>query len=89
MGLIKMEMPENYDDLGWRRINEDDPETFPNTDDYIMLSISNYSLQIIGRCEGNEEDGYTFYEGDDETSLVNHDMFVNGWMPLPKKLEDY
>ena len=65
MGLIRKEMPENYNDLGWIRINEDDPDTFPKTDDYIFLSFSNYGLPAIGRCEGNEDDGFVFYEGDD------------------------
>lgn len=88
MGLTVIEMPENYNDLGWRRIIEDDPSSFPDTDDYLLLSISNFSIPIIGRCEGNENDGYTFYEGDDNTPLVLEELFVNAWMPLPKKLEE-
>lgn len=88
MGLIRKEMPENYNDLGWIRINEDDPDTFPKTDDYILLSFSNYGLPAIGRCEGNKDDGFVFYEGDDPKSLVEYGFFVNGWMPLPKTLED-
>ena len=88
MSLISIEMPENYDDLGWRRFNTDDPGTFPKTDDYILLSFSNYGIPTIGRCEGNEDEGFTFYDGDDEKSLASYGLFVNGWMPLPKRLED-
>lgn len=88
MGLVTMEMPNNYDDLGWRRINEDDASTFPQTDDYILLSFSNYGLPSIGRCEGNEDEGYTFYDGDDDKSLASYGLFVNAWMPLPERIED-
>lgn len=83
-----MEKPKNYSDLLWRRINEDDLSTFPHTDNYILLSFSNYSLPAIGRCEGNEDEGFTFYEGDETKSLVSYGLFVNAWMPLPKRLED-
>lgn len=89
MGLITLEMPDNHDDLGWRRINEDDTSTFPQNDDYILLSFSNYPVPMVGRCEGNEDDGYTFYLGDEDYSLAAQGMFVNGWMPLPKCLEDF
>lgn len=89
MGVIRMNMPENWDDLGWRKINNDDPSTFPNTDKLILLNIENFSHPLIGRCEGNENDGFTFYEGDDDMPLVLHDLYVTGWMPLPKKMEEY
>lgn len=85
MSLI---MPENYDDLKWRRINTGDPRTFPPTVGYILLSFSNYGIPAIGRCEGDEDEGFTFYEGDDERSLASYGLIVNAWMPLPKRLED-
>jgi hypothetical protein len=69
---------------GWRRLVEDDPSTFPQTDDYILLHFENFSGVIVGRCEGNEEEGFLFYLGDEIEPCVNELLFVNGWMPIPK-----
>lgn len=64
---------------GWIVINEDDPETFPKTNDYILLSFSNFTIPAVGRFE----DG-TFYAGDDLEPCVKFCVFVNAWQPLPK-----
>lgn len=78
--------PDNYNDLEWHIITED-LETYPKTDKYILLSFDNFRLPCIGRCEGNEDDGYAFYEGDEERSLASYGLFVNAWMPLPEVIE--
>ena len=80
--------PENHVALLWHVINEDDPNTYPDTDDYILLDFSNFSLPCIGRCVGNKDEGFTFYEGDDEKPLVDYGLFVNAWMPLPARYEE-
>lgn len=59
-------------------------EVLPNTDDYILLSLANFSIPIVGRCETDGEGGTTYYGGDDEEPLTHFDLFVNAWMPLPK-----
>ena len=74
--------------LCFTRINEDEPETFPKTDKYILLSFSNYSCPLVGRCEGNKEDGFRFYVGDDTVTCSQKGVFVNGWAKLPKCLGD-
>lgn len=79
--------PDNHFDLLWHVIEEDNPATFPKTGEYILLNFTNFSLPCIGRCEGNEDEGFAFYEGDDEKSLASYGLFVNAWMPLPKRLE--
>lgn len=56
----------------------------PPDDKYILVSFSNFSLPAIARYEEDEEGG-AFYLGDDDETLVSHDLFVNAWMPLPKK----
>ena len=83
----KLKVPKNCADLIWHVVNEDDPGTFPKTDDYIMLSFENCTLPSIGRCEGNEDEGFTFFDGDDETPLTQMGFIVNAWMPLPKRME--
>lgn len=79
--------PDNHMDLLWHIIEEDNPDTFPKTKDYLLLSFSNFTLPCIGRCEGNEDEGFTFYEGDDEKSLASYGLYVNAWMPLPERME--
>lgn len=37
----------------------------------------------IARYEENDEGG-TFYPGDDEKSYSSYGIFVNAWMPLPE-----
>ena len=58
-------------------------DKYPDTDKYILLSFSNFSIPIIGRYE-EDENGGAFYAGDEDETLVSQDMFVNAWTPLPK-----
>lgn len=51
--------------------------------DYILLSCSNYSLPTIGRYQVDDQGG-SFYDGDDDKLLVSYGLFVNAWMPLPE-----
>ena len=67
----------------WTPIYEDDPETFPKTDDYILVSFENRNIPDIGRCETDDE-GSAFYPGDDEITYTQHGLIVNAWQPLPK-----
>lgn len=57
----------------------------PETNDYILLSFSNFSMPLIGRYEADGNGG-AFYLGDcdgDDTCISN-DLYVNAWQPLPK-----
>lgn len=56
---------------------------YPASDDYILLSFSNFSLPMVGRYEVDENGG-AFYVGDDDSTCVSEELFVNAWMPLPK-----
>ena len=58
-------------------------ERYPDTEDYILLSFSNFSIPVIGRWEEDEEGG-AFYIGDDDESCVSQGMIVNAWQQLPK-----
>ena len=80
--------PNNHFDLLWHVIEEDNPATFPKTDEYILLNFANASVPSIGRCEGNEDEGFRFYDGDDEKPLEDIGFIVNAWMPLPKRFEE-
>lgn len=58
-------------------------EKFPEDESYILVSFENATMPDIARYEENDEGG-TFYPGDDEESYSSYGFFVNAWMPLPK-----
>ena len=68
-----------YKRNGWIPVKE----RLPETDDYILLSFSNFSLPQIGRYEEDEEGG-AFYIGDEAETCISQDLYVNAWMPLPE-----
>lgn len=68
----------NVGSNGWIPVEEELPET----DKYILLSFSNFSIPCVGRYE-EDENGGAFYIGDETESCVKQDMFVNAWMNLP------
>lgn len=69
----------SVNNAGWIPVEE----KYPDTDEYILLSLSNFSINIIGRYE-EDENGGAFYCGDEDITLVSQDLFVNAWMPLVK-----
>lgn len=66
---------------GW--IPVEDAEHTPENESYVLVSFSNFSLPDIARYEENDEGG-TYYPGDDEDSYLKYGLFVNAWMPLPE-----
>ena len=60
-------------------------ERLPDPDELILVSFFNFSLPMIGRYTVDDDDGGTFIVGDeDESFVVEHDLYVNAWMPLPE-----
>ena len=80
---IVQEVAEEYED-GWIPIDE----KLPPDDSYILLLFSNFSVPIVGRYEEDKDGGGNFFCGDDDETLISHDLFVNAWMPLPKPYEE-
>lgn len=62
-------------------------ERLPEFGEYVMISFSNFSLPIIGKCDRDEE-GIMWFAGDELESLVSHNLFVNAWQPLPEPYEE-
>ena len=69
----------NVGSNGWIPVEEE----LPKTDEYILLSFSNFSIPCVGRYE-EDENGGAFYVGDDDETCVSQDMFVNAWTNLPE-----
>lgn len=62
-------------------------ERLPEFGEYVMISFSNFSLPIIGKCDRDEE-GIMWFAGNELESLVSHNLFVNAWQPLPEPYEE-
>lgn len=58
-------------------------ERLPEDESYILVSFENSTMPDIARYEENDEGG-TFYPGDDEKSYSSYGLFVNAWMSLPE-----
>ena len=58
-------------------------ERFPENEEYVLVSFSNFSFVDVARYEADDTGG-AFYPGDDDKSYVEYDLFVNAWMPVPK-----
>lgn len=56
-------------------------EHYPDTEKYILLSFSNFSIPVVGRWE-EDDSGGAFYIGDEDDSCVLQDLYVNAWQPL-------
>lgn len=68
----------NVGSNGWIPVSE----RFPETDKYILLSFSKFSIPCVGRYN-EDENGGAFYIGDEDETCVSQDLFVNAWQPLP------
>ena len=65
-------------------------EHLPETEAYVLMSFSNFSLPMIGRYEQQEDGSGNWYIGDcyeDDTRLANG-LIVNAWMPLPEAYKE-
>lgn len=72
----------------WRDPEYEPPEVGRDGEsDYILLSFSNCSLPLIGQYRVDGEGG-AYYDGDDDEPLTKIGLFVDGWMPLPKKVRE-
>lgn len=77
--MCKINEAEGMTGEGWIPISEQ----LPRDESYILVSFENTTMPDIARYEENDEGG-TFYHGDDEKSYSSYGLFVNAWMPLPE-----
>ena len=79
--MCKIDEAEGKADQKWIPCSE----RLPEDESYILVSFENSIMPDIARYEENDEGG-TFYPGDDEKSYSSYGFFVNAWMSL---LEPY
>ena len=69
---------------GWIPVDE----RLPDTNDYILLSFSNFTIPAVGRYEAEEDGSGAFYIGDEVETCVSQMLFVNAWMELPEPYKE-
>lgn len=63
-------------------------ERFPDTDSYILLSFSNFTIPVVGRYEVDKDGSGAFYVGDELETCISQDLYVNAWQQLPKSYRE-
>ena len=58
-------------------------ERLPEDESYVLVSFENATMVDIARYEEDDEGG-SFYPGDDEDPFSKYGIYVNAWMPLPE-----
>ena len=58
-------------------------ERLPEPEKLILVSFDNFDLPMIGRYT-EINGGGVFHVGDSDESFIEHDLYVNAWMPLPE-----
>lgn len=69
---------------GWIPVDE----RLPDTNDYILLSFSNFTNPVIGRYETEKDGSGAFYVGDELETCLSQDLFVNAWQQLPEPYKE-
>lgn len=63
----------------------DDP---PEDDHFILISLANYSIPCIGRYRKEQDGSGSYYEGDEDESLLSYGLIPDKWMEIPKMKEE-
>lgn len=81
---LQDDLEQDEKENGWIPVSE----KLPDPDKHILVSFENFSLPMIGRYTVDDDDGGTFRVGDEDESFVEHDLYVNAWMPLPEPYKE-
>ena len=81
INTLLSDLEQDEKENGWIPVGE----RLPDPDEHILVSFFNFSLPMIGRYTVDDDDGGTFRVGDEDDSFIEHDLYVNAWMPLPKR----
>lgn len=79
---------DNYGNLPQERKWIPVERELPPIDVCILLSFYNYPLPEVGWYDIDKEGSGAFYVGDDDMPCSSVGLFVNAWMPLPKRYEE-
>jgi len=59
-------------------------EKVPDNGEYVLLSLSNYPIPLIGFYIGDADNGGNFYTDESDLPLIKHGIYVDGWQELPR-----
>lgn len=77
---LKDDLEQDEKGNGWIPVDE----RLPDPDEYILVSFENFPIPMIGIYTVDDDDGGTFRISDEDDSFLEHDLYVNAWMELPK-----
>lgn len=77
---LKQDEKEN----GWIPVSE----RLPDPDKYILVSFENFPIPMIGIYTVDNDDGGAFRISDEDDSFLEHGLYVNAWMELPKRYKE-
>ena len=77
--IDEVKVLEKQHNNGWIPVDE----RLPDTNDYILLSFSNFTIPVVGRYETEKDGSGAFYVGDELETCLSQDLFVNAWQQLP------
>lgn len=74
---------ERLKDTNWIPVSE----SLPDPGKYVLVSFENFTLPMIG-IYTVDDDGGTFRVDDEDDSFLEHNLYVNAWMELPKRYKE-
>ena len=80
---LQSDLEQDEKENGWIPVSE----RLPESDKYVLVSFKNFSITMVGRYTV-DDDGGTFRIGDEDEDFVKYGLYVNAWMPLPKRYEE-
>lgn len=63
-------------------------EKLPGQGKYVLVSFENLPIPMIGIYTVDDDGGGTFRIDDEDDSFLEHNLYVNAWMELPKRYEE-
>ena len=79
-----LEAVDVYNKMKWHPANKPPELDESHESDFILLNVSNSYIPIVGfYAEDRKGDGF-YYSYDSNVPLIEDDLFVTAWMPLPE-----
>jgi hypothetical protein len=82
--LLLTDLEQDEKENGWIPVSE----RLPDPDKYILVSFENFPIPMIGIYTVDDDDGGAFRISDEDDSFLEHGLYVDAWMELPKRYKE-